>query len=159
MPITRTPIIDDSGSGRDGTVIDNAWKQEFYNQIDALAAGAAPSYGSFVVTDASGAGLDLSFGARIGYYGKTGRVVYVGLQVIWPATANAAAARLGGLPFVVSDGHAGFAQGYGAPGCRGWAAGGSTILDLYNVSTGVILTNANMSGANITLHGSYLTTP
>jgi hypothetical protein len=41
MPITRTPIIDDSGSGRDGTVIDNAWKQEFYNQIDAQAAAAA----------------------------------------------------------------------------------------------------------------------
>jgi len=34
MPITRTPIIDDSGSGTDGTVIDNAWKQELYNQID-----------------------------------------------------------------------------------------------------------------------------
>jgi hypothetical protein len=34
MPITRTPIIDDSGSGQDGTVLDNAWKQEFYDQID-----------------------------------------------------------------------------------------------------------------------------
>ena len=39
MAITRTPIIDDSGSGTDGTVIDNAWKQEFYNQIDAAAGG------------------------------------------------------------------------------------------------------------------------
>jgi hypothetical protein len=41
MPITRTPIIDDSGSGLDGTVIDNAWKQEFYNQIDAVVPVAA----------------------------------------------------------------------------------------------------------------------
>ena len=40
MPITRTPIIDDSGSGQDGTVIDNAWKQELYNQIDAFTGGA-----------------------------------------------------------------------------------------------------------------------
>jgi len=39
MPITRTPIIDDDGSGTSGTVIDNAWKQEFYNQIDAVAGG------------------------------------------------------------------------------------------------------------------------
>jgi hypothetical protein len=38
MPITRTPIIDDSGSGQDGTVLDNAWKQQFYDQID----GALP---------------------------------------------------------------------------------------------------------------------
>jgi hypothetical protein len=36
MPITRTPIIDDSGTGMDGTVLNNAWKQELYNQIDAM---------------------------------------------------------------------------------------------------------------------------
>ena len=36
MPIPRTPIIDDDGSGATGTVIDNAWKQEFYNQIDSV---------------------------------------------------------------------------------------------------------------------------
>jgi hypothetical protein len=42
MPITRTPIVDDSGSGKDGTAIDNAWKQELYDQIDALAAATAP---------------------------------------------------------------------------------------------------------------------
>ena len=44
MPITRTPIVDDSGSGQDGTVIDNAWKQELYNQIDAFAGKAGPPY-------------------------------------------------------------------------------------------------------------------
>jgi len=41
MAITRTPIIDDDGTGTTGTVIDNAWKTEFYNQIDtALVSGA-----------------------------------------------------------------------------------------------------------------------
>jgi hypothetical protein len=40
MPITRTPIIDDDGTGTTGTVIDNAWKTELYNQIDALAGTA-----------------------------------------------------------------------------------------------------------------------
>jgi hypothetical protein len=39
MAISRTPMIDDDGSGTTGTIINNAWKQEFYNQIDALAGG------------------------------------------------------------------------------------------------------------------------
>jgi hypothetical protein len=54
MPITRTPMIDDDGSGTTGTIINNAWKQEFYNQIDATVGGvwqavpfnAANFYGS-----------------------------------------------------------------------------------------------------------------
>jgi hypothetical protein len=37
MPIQRTPIIDDDGSGSSGTVIDNAWKQQLYDQIDGNA--------------------------------------------------------------------------------------------------------------------------
>lgn len=39
MPITRTPMVDDDGSGTTGTVINNSWKQELYNQIDAALAG------------------------------------------------------------------------------------------------------------------------
>jgi hypothetical protein len=35
MAITRTAIIDDDGSGTTGTSLDNAWKQELYDQIDA----------------------------------------------------------------------------------------------------------------------------
>lgn len=42
MAITRTPIIDDSGSGQDGTVIDNAWKQQLYDQIDGNATIVQP---------------------------------------------------------------------------------------------------------------------
>jgi hypothetical protein len=39
MPvIIRSSMIDDDGSGTTGTVIDNAWKQELYTQIDAAAA-------------------------------------------------------------------------------------------------------------------------
>ena len=36
MPITRTPIIDDDGTGTTGTVLDNAWKQQLYDQIDGM---------------------------------------------------------------------------------------------------------------------------
>ena len=35
MAITRTAMIDDDGSGTTGTILNNAWKQELYNQIDA----------------------------------------------------------------------------------------------------------------------------
>src|SRR5215471_9962850 len=38
MPITRTAMVDDDGSGTTGTVINNAWKQELYDQIDGYAA-------------------------------------------------------------------------------------------------------------------------
>ena len=38
MAITRTPIVDDDGSGMTGTIINNLWKQELYNQIDAALA-------------------------------------------------------------------------------------------------------------------------
>jgi len=37
MGITRTTMIDDDGSGTTGTVLNNAWLQTIYNQIDALA--------------------------------------------------------------------------------------------------------------------------
>jgi hypothetical protein len=41
MAITRTPIIDDDGSGTSGTVLDNAWKQELYGQIDAVVTAGS----------------------------------------------------------------------------------------------------------------------
>lgn len=38
MAITRTAIVDDDGSGTTGTVCDNTWKQELYDQIDDAIA-------------------------------------------------------------------------------------------------------------------------
>ena len=66
MPITRTPIIDDSGGGTDGTVIDNAWKQELYDQIDALLGPVAPSVGGlrFDRCERRRAGAGVRYGAR-----------------------------------------------------------------------------------------------
>jgi len=39
MAITRTAMIDDDGSGTTGTILNNAWKQELYGQIDAADRG------------------------------------------------------------------------------------------------------------------------
>jgi hypothetical protein len=47
MPITRTPMVDDDGSGQHGTVVNNAWKSELYDQIDgALPAATVPAPGA-----------------------------------------------------------------------------------------------------------------
>ena len=40
MPITRTPMVDDDGSGTSGTVVNNNWKVELYDQIDAAIGPA-----------------------------------------------------------------------------------------------------------------------
>lgn len=42
MEITRTAITDDDGSGTTGTVLNNAWKSELYDQIDAQLALLKP---------------------------------------------------------------------------------------------------------------------
>ena len=94
MAITRTPIHDDDGSGTTGTIIDNAWKQELYGQIDAFGLGGAaaevltvaaagaialsaaylthvinltPAAGAIAVTWSGGAGVD---GERVILYGR-----------------------------------------------------------------------------------------
>jgi hypothetical protein len=48
MAITRTPMVDDDGSGQSGTVVNNAWKSELYDQIDGALgpAGAIPAPGA-----------------------------------------------------------------------------------------------------------------
>lgn len=53
MAIIRTPIQDDDGSGYTGTILNNVWKQELYDQIDAYAIhGADPG----VITIVNGGG-------------------------------------------------------------------------------------------------------
>jgi len=42
MSITRTAIVDDDGTGTTGTIYNNAWKVELYDQIDAADLVATP---------------------------------------------------------------------------------------------------------------------
>lgn len=48
--ITRTPITDDDGTGTTGTILDNAWLQQIYDQIDALAIALAGGTQTTTVT-------------------------------------------------------------------------------------------------------------
>jgi hypothetical protein len=45
VTITRTPWVDDDGTGTTGTIINNAVKTELYNQIDAALGQLLPASG------------------------------------------------------------------------------------------------------------------
>jgi len=66
-------MIDDDGSGQSGTIINNAWKTELYNQIDANPARIAytPTWG------ATGSPPTLASSQLTGLYSVSGSVVTV----------------------------------------------------------------------------------
>jgi hypothetical protein len=150
MPITRTPIIDDDGSGTTGTIINDAWKTEFYNQIDAAIA---PILGSWTPIDASGASLVFS-GTTAGSYARTDNVIHLWGQVQFPATSNGVGALIGGLPFANAGQHAGFFATFGAARLFHCPAGNAICYPL-NAATGVAFTNADLSGVLLIFQGSY----
>ena len=124
-------MIDDDGSGTTGTVINNAWKQELYNQIDGALAGGwpggtagqlpfpatqVPSSGANVLADYeegtftpalsfAGAAAGLTYAARSGVYVKIGQFVWVSLQVTLSAKGTSTgAAQIDTLPFLPMTG-------------------------------------------------------
>ena len=155
MPITRTPIIDDDGSGTTGTVIDNAWKQEFYAQIDAALAVVQPVMGSFTLVDVSGAALG---NLGTGQYAKVGQIVMIMSSVIFPGTSDTRQNLLGGLPFpCIASAYGGLYLGYGPVHLRTWIQPGVNTFQLVDGVTTAIKTNAQLSGASGHFHGLYFT--
>lgn len=99
MGIVRTAMIDDDGSGTTGTIINNAWKTEFYNQIDGLVCPAWTAFTPANITDASGNPLTNSIQAC--RYRRLGNDI-----VIWHFTMDSisvgtstASIFLSGVPF------------------------------------------------------------
>ena len=146
MPITRTNMIDDDGTGTTGTIINNAWKQELYNQIDGMAPALA-----WTPTDASGAGL--SFAVSTANYVQVGKLVSITLNMTFATTANGAGAVIGGLPFTAL-GAAGLYTAYGIARVFHISNGSKNIL-IFNATTGAQYTNAQLSGTPITIAGIY----
>lgn len=104
MAITRTAITDDSGSGTDGTIFNNAWKTELYDQIDALITallagsvsfGAALNVaGALTVTGALNANGALTVAGALTANGAltvAGLITATTGQIVFPATQNASA--------------------------------------------------------------------
>ena len=114
MAITRTPIIDDDGTGTSGTVIDNAWKQEFYNQIDGYVTGTA---GSGVWTDVPFSAANFSGVAPLVWtvgaaavirnqYQVQGKILFWSLYLSWFSGGNVIGGSAGpSLQIAIPGGH------------------------------------------------------
>jgi hypothetical protein len=102
--------------------------------------------GTWTPTDASGAGL--TFSTAEGRYTRVGRLVTAHLYVVYPATAEASAAKIGGLPFAItaSIGAIGGAWGYtnGSGAAQLAIDPGATEIKVYD-NAGAARTNTNMS--------------
>lgn len=72
-------MTDDDGSGTTGTIINNAWKTELYNQIDAMWTADPSIFTSIVLTTAVG-----TWGNRLKYDGSN--QLFIGI----PGTASSA---------------------------------------------------------------------
>lgn len=96
MAITRTPMIDDDGSGTTGTIINNAWKTELYNQIDAAAGGLPQAY-TPVWTSAGGAAPVVGNGSLTGQWARMGGLVWANITLVIGSTTT-----LGGGGWVFS---------------------------------------------------------
>jgi hypothetical protein len=86
MPgITRTAMQDDDGSGTTGTILNNAWKQELYGQIDGVAAApwiAEPYVASDYLTSGGGTWVPGAIGTLNAGYCVIGRTLF------WDLTLN-----------------------------------------------------------------------
>ena len=116
------------------------------------------SEGTWTPVDASGAGL--TFTGANGYYTKIGKLVFAQGTVTFPATANASAASIGGLPFTVPN-LAGARQGFVSFTDETTLFsilpdGGGTTISLRD-SSAAALTNATMSGNTVWFTAIYFT--
>jgi hypothetical protein len=151
MAITRTAMVDDDGSGTTGTIINNAWKTELYNQIDAAGAGASAS---FTPTDASGASL--AFTTANGLWVTIGPVVVAVLNVVYPTTANGSQAFVtlpaGGGTGLFQAGTIAFSD-YGSP----FTAYVPSATNKIGFATfaGAVLTNVMLSGKTVHMTVTY----
>jgi len=112
--------------------------------------------GTWTPTDGSGAGLVIT--VQNARYTKIGRMVYVIAYIIYPATANATAAALSGLPFAVQTSqYSPFAATSGSGTAisiqANTASTNMTIVSPANFN--VAIPNATLSGAGILFSGQY----
>ena len=93
MAITRTAMVDDDGSGTTGTVINNAWKQEFYDQIDAqivpLGVWTAAPYNAGDFTASSGTWTVDAGDVSVLRYTRIGKTLTVAINLANTTTSAA----------------------------------------------------------------------
>ncbi|CAB4166141.1 hypothetical protein UFOVP839_18 [uncultured Caudovirales phage] len=121
-----------------------------------------PAEGTWTPTDASGASLSFSGVYALGKYKKVGAIVWFSFQVLYPATASAAAATIGGLPFTPAntgpDNVTGAMQTNGSTAALLTVNSGAANIALQIASTGVQFTNVQLSTIFVRGSGFYFTT-
>lgn len=135
-------------------LIDALGGQVGFPATQAASAGAnvLDDYeeGTWTPTDASGATLTLS--TATGQYVKVGQFVYASFVVVYPATADATAMKIGSLPFtaqsVNGQGGAVSYTNYGTAITLNLPSGTTTVV-AYKFD-GTVPTNANLSEKTIT---------
>jgi hypothetical protein len=138
--------------------------QKFGGQINFPAAQLASSNpnslddyeeGDWGATDLSGAGLGFAASAK---YIKIGRHVTISFGMQFPGNANGASAKIGGLPFASQTAPPGgvLSGGYQTVPASYYVREGQSYFELYSLTTGAAITNAQLSGAYIYTTGTYL---
>jgi hypothetical protein len=101
--ITRTAMVDDDGTGTTGTIINNAWKTEFYNQIDAAFGPAViEQTGTYTPSLQATSSSGQVYSIRDGRYIKIGHLVYVTGRVALSNKGTMSGGMVITLPFVAS---------------------------------------------------------
>ena len=103
--------------------------------------------GTWTPVDGSGAGL--TYSAATGYYTKIGRIVTVVFNVVYPSTANASAARIGGLPFTAANTANGLSNGCFNVNTSTQISQPSIVAN--DTKFAALITNAGISSTNANL--------
>lgn len=114
--------------------------------------------GTWTPVDGSGAGL--TFTSASGYYTKVGRQVTVVFSLVYPATADASAARIGGLPFTAANTSNGFNNGCfnvnnSGQNVQPSVVANDTKIAALLVAAGISSTNAQLTGATLRGGATY----
>jgi len=107
MAITRTAMVDDDGSGTTGTIINNAWKTELYNQIDAAdAAVGGVTTGTWLPTLEGDGGppTGQTYGTRSGTWIRVGPLMTITGRIALSAKGTLTGSKilLGNLPVIAA---------------------------------------------------------
>ena len=136
-------VIGTSGKGIDFSATPGTGTSELLSDYEE---------GTWTPVDKSGAGLVYS--AATGHYTKVGRVVTVVFNVVYPSTASASAARIGGLPFTTANTANGFNVGCFNVNTSTQISQPSIVANdtkfaALITNTGISSTNANLSLATM----------
>ena len=109
--------------------------------------------GTWTPTDQSGAGL--AFTITSANYVKIGKAVFVEVRMVYPVTASASLAVLGGLPFSPAAIGILAMNVYGVVGANSLSVQGTSVV--YPYVNNAPCTNAVLSGSTLSFSGVYFT--